>query len=356
MAFSRDSLQVLKERTLANYLSLFKPLDRTPRYNLVSVMANIDAGLFHMLQGDLVFLSKQIFPDTAEGEYLRAHWSSLVSPLYAVAAMGKTEVSGVTGKPVPAGTVFKSDSGKRYFSEKAVRVGDEGNVLVDIRAEEAGLDSNLTAGSQLSIVSAISSEINLKSVVGTDGIYGGVDTESDEKYLSRVLIHLRNPIRYGQRGDYAAWALDSTPEVTSAWEFKNFGVFGALLIQVISGNQRNGVYQTRNLAAVRDYISAVSPPIVFDVRTPDIVSINPEIKLLPLEDSQENRETVELRLKTYLQHTAKPGVIYTSGALRESIIDGVRITNVTVKIDGDISGGFKTTILQYPVLGELAWV
>ncbi|MCL2245076.1 MAG: baseplate J/gp47 family protein [Treponema sp.] len=356
MGFSRDSLQVLKDRTLANYLSLFKPLDRTPRHNLISIMANVDAGLFHMLQGDLVFLSKQLFPDTAEGEYLRAHWSVFVPPLYATAAIGKAEVSGIAGKPVPAGTIFKSNSGKKYFSEKAFRIGDNGKVPVDVRAEEAGLDSNLTAGSSLSIVSAISSDINETSNVDAAGIYGGTDAESDAEYLSRVLVHLLNPIRYGQRGDYASWALDSTPEVSSAWEFKNFGVFGALLIQVINGSQQSGVFQVYNLSAVRDYISTVSPPIIFDVRTPALISINPEIKLLPQEDSQENRDMAEIRLKTYLQYTAEPGVHVTSGALRESIIDGVKITNATVKISGDITGSLKTTILEYPVLGKITWV
>ena len=355
MAFLRDSLQVLKQRTLANYLSLFKPLDRTPRHNLVSVIANVDAGLFHMLQGDLVFLSKQLFPDTAEGEYLRTHWSLFIPPLYAVAAIGKTEVHGIIKKPVPAGTVFKSNTGKRYFSEKVFYIGDDGKVLVDIRAEEAGQDSNLSAGSALSIVSAIYSGIDSDAIVNEAGISGGMDAESDEEYLARVLIHLRNPVRYGQKGDYAAWALDSTPEVSNAWEFKNFGVFGALLIQVINGNQQNGVQQVHNLNAVRDYISAVSPPVVFEVRTPVFISIDPEINLLPHEDSQENREMAEKRLKIYLQYTAKPGICITSGALRESIIDGINITNVIVKISGDITGNLQTTILQYPVLGKITW-
>jgi len=356
MAFQRDSLPVLKEKTLANYYSLFKPLDKTPRHNLVSILANVDAGLSHMLQGDLVFLSKQLFPDTAEGEYLRSHWSLFVPPLYAIAAIGKVEVYGVVGVSIPVGTVFKSTSGKRYFTEKSFRILNDGKTLVDVKAEETGTDSNLTAGSSLSIVSAIFSGVDSKAVVGAEGILGGTDPESDEAYLHRVLVYLRNPTRYGKSGDYAAWAIDASPEVSNAWEFKNFGVFGALLIQVINGNQQNGIYQVNNLPAVRDYISAVSPPIVFEVRTPALVSINPELKLLPQEDSQENRDLAATRLKTYLQYTAKPGIYLTSGALRESIIDGVKITNITVKISGDIAGSLQTTILEYPVLGEITWV
>jgi len=356
MASNRDSLQVLKERTVANYMSLFKPLDRTPRYNLVSVMANVDAGLTHLLQGDLVFLSKQLFPDTAEGEYLRAHWSSRIPPLYAVAATGSVEVSGIAGRSVPAGVVFKSASGKRYFNEKSYNIFGNGKVIVNVKAENAGLDSNLEKGSPLSIVSAIPAGIDSTAIVGDEGILGGTDAESDEEYLVRVLVTLRNPNRYGQHGDFAAWALDATPEVTSAWEFRNFGVFGALLIQVINGNQTSGVYQVKNLATVRDYISTVSPPVVFDVRTPSLIPINLEIKLMPFEKTQKNIELVETRLKVYLQQIAKPGIRITSGMLKSAVIDGVTITDAEIKLAGDIAGIISTTILEYPVLGNIAWV
>jgi len=356
MSFNRDSLHVLKERTLANYMSLFKPLEKTPRYNLVSIMANIDAGLSHMLQGDLVFLSRQLFPDTAEREYLRAHWSNIVPPLYAIAAIGKVEVSGINGISIPAGIVFKSGSGKRYFTEKAYRIFSDGKAFVDVKAENAGSDSNLTAGSSLAVVSAIPSGIDSNAITATDGITGGVDAESDEEYLTRVLAALRNPSRCGQLGDYAAWAIDSSPEVSNAWEYKNFGIFGALLIQVINGNQQNGIHQVNNLAVVRDYISTVSPPIIFTVQTPSIISINPEIKLLGSEDTQENRELTETRLKAYLQFISKPGIQITSGALREAIIDGIKITDAAIKLEGDITGRFITTILEYPVLGDVIWV
>jgi uncharacterized phage protein gp47/JayE len=356
MAFDKDSLQVLKERTAANYMSLFKPLDRTPRYNLVSVLAYVDAGLAYSLQGDLFFLSKQLFPDSAEGEYLRAHWSSIVPPLYAVAAGGYVEVTGIAGRLIPSGTVFKSSSGTRYYTEKAYTISSNGKVIVSVKAETVGIDSNLEAGSLLTIISSTPQGINSDAIVCNEGILGGVDAESDEKYLARVLSTLRNPVRYGKNGDYAAWALDSTPEVTSAWEFRNFGVFGALLVQVISGDQISGVYQVRNLAAVRDYISNVSPFVIFDVRTPSLVPINPEIKLMQFENTQNNIELVEKRLKAYLQRIAKPGVKITTGMLREAIIDGVTITNAVIKLSGDVAGIKATTILEYPVLGVITWV
>jgi uncharacterized phage protein gp47/JayE len=87
-------------------VSLFRPFDKTPRQNLLKVFASVDAGIYHQLLGDLDFLAKQIFPDTAEGVYLREHWSSKTVPLYAVTAFGEITVTGAAGNAIPSGIVF----------------------------------------------------------------------------------------------------------------------------------------------------------------------------------------------------------------------------------------------------------
>jgi uncharacterized phage protein gp47/JayE len=227
--------------------------------------------------------------------------------------------------------------------------------VVQVKAEKAGAESNLEAGSNLKIISSIPSGIDSNAVTGANGINGGADSESDEEYLQRVMNELQNPSRYGKKGDYELWAIDSTPEVSNAWEFKNFGVFGALLIQVIGGNQLSGVYPVSNLTVVRDYISSMSPPILFDVRTPAIKPLNPAITLLSLEDTQSNRITAETRLKAFLQTVAAPGSNITAGSLRDSLIDGVAITDATVKLAGDSTGHIQMTVLEYPIVGAVSW-
>ena len=103
MPFSRDPLAVLLDRAYNNYMSLFKPLDKTPRYNLLRVFASSDAGMYHQLSGDLGFLADQLFPDTATGEYLRLHWSDRVPPLYAISAVGSIHIPGTpTPRSPPA--------------------------------------------------------------------------------------------------------------------------------------------------------------------------------------------------------------------------------------------------------------
>jgi hypothetical protein len=353
--FNREPLAVLLDRAYNNYISLFKPLDKTPRYNLLKVFASSDAGMYHQLLGDLGFLADQIFPDTATGEYLRLHWSDRVPPLYASTAVGTIQISGVSNAAVPAGLVYASAAGQRYFTESSYQIGGEGTVTALVKSESFGTETNLPPGEDLFLVTSIPAGLDSKAVTIGDGITGGADAESDAAYLVRVLQYLQNPSRYGKPGDFADWAVDSSPEVSKAWEFKNFGVFGALLIQVIGGSQIDGVTQVGNLALVSDYISTVAPPVLFTVRTPELILLNPSITLLPAEDTGTNRELVSGRLKTYLQATALPGRTYTAGMLREAVIDGVTISDGTVKLNGSITGETATTILQLPVLGAETW-
>jgi uncharacterized phage protein gp47/JayE len=92
--------------------------------SLLKVFSAVDAGIYHQLLGDLEYLSRQIFPGTAEGEILREHWSSRVTPLYATGAAGEIAVSGVPGRAVPAGVVFQAAGGEKYYTEKAYETGN----------------------------------------------------------------------------------------------------------------------------------------------------------------------------------------------------------------------------------------
>lgn len=353
--FKRDSLAVILDRVYNNYMSRFKPLEKTPRYNLLRVLAAVEAGTYHQLLGDLSFLSDQLFPDTATGEYLRLHWSDRVPPLYATPAVGNLRITGSVDAAVPAGLVFAAPNGKKFYTDKAARISEGGYIDVSVTAEEGGALSNLAAEIEVSLISSTPAGIDSVATVSAGGLAGGVDGETDAEYLSRVLLYLRNNVRYGKPGDFAAWAVDSSAEVTKAWEIKNFGPLGALLIQVVGGNQIDGVLQVGNLSIVHNYIDTVAPPVIYTVKTPDLVPINPSIALSPAEDTTENREIVLGRLQTFLQATASPGYSYSAGQLRDAIIDGIIITDATVLIDGSISGIVSTTVLEYPVLGDVSW-
>ena len=75
-----------------------------------------------------------------------------------------------------------------------------------------------------------------------------------------------------------------------------------------------------------------------------LVPLNPALSL-PGNDSVSNRELVASKIKTYLQSTALPGKMYSSGMLRDAFVDGVNIISGVVKLNGDANGVIETTIL-----------
>lgn len=153
MPIERDSLNTLQKKITHNYLSTFKPLENTTKYNILKTMANVDAGIYHQLLGDLEFLSKQIFPDTATGEYLRSHWSDKVAPLYGQQATGNILI---TGKPlirIPAGCVFSSTTGNKYYTTENYRINENGQVLATVLASDTGTEYNLAKDSVLTLSS-----------------------------------------------------------------------------------------------------------------------------------------------------------------------------------------------------------
>lgn len=353
MPLNRESLSTLKEKTFSNYMSLLRPLDKTPRYNILKVLAFCEAGAQHQLLGDIDFLSEQLFPDTASGDYLRMHWSDRVAPLYAGTAAGTIIQKGTQGSAIPAGTVYTSQSGKRYYTDTAYKIGGDGTASVRVYAEAAGNESNIDEGEELAISSAIPTGVETKATVASGGIAGGTDAETDEAYRNRVLLYQRNFSRYGKPGDFAAWAIDSSVEVTKAWEIKGcYGVFGVMLVIVLGGNHFDGINRVANTDAVRDYIRTLCPPVQFTVRSPELVELNPAIRLLEDEDTVLNRERVTTRLKSYLESKAKPGCTIKESTLKSVCADGFFVTEVKLSIDG---GDKQFTAFQYPVLGSVRW-
>ncbi len=350
MDFDRPTLTELQERVSNDYLTRFQLLKKTPRYNLLSAISKTDAGMYHGLYSNLVYLSRQIFPDTAEGEMLRAHWSDRVPPLSATGAIGPVQFSGTPSAPVPAGLLLKHANGQEYYLPSAVKIAAGGTISGTIKASVSGAAANLEAGETLSIISSVPPGVNNIVTVVSPGLTGGIDSESDEDYLARVLLYLRSSSRYGKKGDFAAWAIDSSPEVSNAWEFKNYSIFGALLIQVVQGSHLTGLSQVTNLELVKSYIETVAPPALFTVKTPEILFINPTVTLLPTEDTLANRELAENRMKTYLSIKIEPGITVTAAQIRDSIVDGLILTDATVVIERGSS-----TKLQILDTGVITW-
>lgn len=121
-----------------------------------------------------------------------------------------------------------------------------------------------------------------------------------------MLPKYRNRFATGKAGRTARTVCIFKPRLCSPR--KNFGVFGALLIQVISGDHFKGISQVGNLSVVTAYIDSVAPPVMYTVRTPTLKPIRMTVTLLAIESTSENQGIVRNRINGYLNASARPGV------------------------------------------------
>lgn len=345
-----ESLEQLKAKILNQYYSELNPLENTPKYNLVKVIANVEAGIQYSLLGDIEFLKKQIFPDTAEKDFLRAHWADRVPPLYAEVASGSILVKGIAGVSIPSGSIFRSEQGNNYFITNTYIITENGSVEIEVQAENAGTKYNLKSESKLKLASNLIANVESEAVVQRD-IAGGTDGETDEAYLIRVLNYIKGK-NNGGNGDFADEALNSSSEVSKAFEFKNFNVFGALLVVVIGGNADTGFIKVSNIDKVQKHIEQKYPYTIFTVKTPEIITINITIELKKEEDTVGIREMLSFTIKEYFNKRVKPDMEIKASLIKNLIVDDINITEANVVIDG---GDRYCNQLEYAVLGTITW-
>ena len=307
----------------------FWPLAQSPRYSLLRVLASLAGADRFLTQENLARLEREIFPDTASVEVLREHWRGRVVPLGASFAEGEVVFRGIDGVLVPEGSLWRSTGGQFYFLKKAAQITG-GTAKGSVCAEKPGAAGNLAAKAELMLSSSRISGLEIKAKV--IGVGGGVDAETDEAYRARVIAYERQSLRTGKSGDWSSWAVESTTEVTQAWEFPNFDSSGAVLIIVVGGNQKTGLKTVANTQAVKDFLLKAAPLQMVVVKSARIQRIDLEIDLLRSEDTQANRDGIAQRLREYWQAAARPLASYTSEQLRSEVVDGRNISRAALRI------------------------
>lgn len=147
--------------------------------------------IFHLYQ-QLEFMEKQMFPQTATGEYLEHHGA--IRDLYkknANAAGGNLQFGRETAASqdilIPAGTVctVSSGNGIMYITvEDGVLKAGSQSVLIPARASVTGRDTNAAAGKIDRLVSGI---VGIESVTNPENFTGGMEDEDEEVFRKRLL-------------------------------------------------------------------------------------------------------------------------------------------------------------------------
>jgi len=352
MPFERPSLAEIQERVRTDIRSRLPNAQPELRRSLLGVLADTEAGGIHGLYGYLDYLSKQIFPDTADNDYL-LRWASIwgVDRSPAVAASGNVSVSGVSGSQVVSGSVLSGQQGIEYITLTTLIMDGSGTGLVGVEARTAGAAGNLDEGAVLSFVSPVQG-VDGQVDVAAGGLTGGTDQQSIEQLRTELLNRIRQPPHGGAEADYVGWALAGHPDITRAWVYPNELDPGTVTVRVVTDDLPSLIPSQSILDSVQSYIDSPRPvQVPTYVVAPTAIPLDLSISLMP--DSSEVRARVEAAVKDWLSRNAAPGSTIYLSELSGVIYVAAGTSRHTLQSPiADVAHAFN----EIPVLGVITWL
>lgn len=217
------------------------------------------------------WIARQIFPDTADSEYLERHANLRgLRRRNPTAAAGYATGSGALPDAViDAGLQIKQ--GERFFiTTEQIVVQPDGRYRVAVKALDDGLVGNVSDG-QAQFMAAPSG-VPSGCVINAEG---GTDAESDGSLLERLLARIRRPAAGGNKYDFQDWALE-VDGVTSAYVYPLRRGLGTVDIVITSGNQ---LPTPETIKACQEHIDSVRPVTAKNVlvMAPEPVAVNVDV-------------------------------------------------------------------------------
>lgn len=360
MPWSRTPLSRLIRRQQSDLEARVAGLTAKIKHTVEYGLARAQAAAVHMLHGHIGWVARQIFPDTADEEYVVRSGEIFKTPRkQAGKAAGEVIVTGNAAAIVPIDTEIQYLTGDpeidanapRYRFTAAVTLPLNGETTGAVEALEPGAAGNLPGSAVLSFISPVPN-VDADVTVSEDApIADGTDLEPlDPDYRERVLFAWRNPPKGGGPGDYVQWA-EGVAGVTRSWELGNVPNPGAVTVLIVNDTQDPITPTQALIDAVQAYLESKAP-ITATVYTeaPTLIALDPDISLD--DDTPELREAVAAELKDLLENTD-----YRAGELKLSQIDDA-ISNApgwtghTLNSPvSNITYGAK----EIPVVGTITW-
>ncbi|SDK32374.1 baseplate J/gp47 family protein [Billgrantia gudaonensis] len=353
MPWQSPTLNQLAEQIRADMRGRLPDAQPALRRALLRVVADVDAGAVHGLYGYLAWLAKQLIIDTAEDEWLE-RWASIwgIRRDSAVAAAGEILLTGTPGAQLLEGVELEHDSGVIVTLDETVTLNAQGEATGSVTATEAGSDGNLAAGETLRLVSA-ESGIDGEATVGSDGITGGAERESNERLRARLLDRIQRQPHGGNEDDYIMWAREAHPDVTRVWVYPHAPDVGEVTVRLVCDDLDDIIPTTEVIDAVKEHIDRERPVAArgFYAIAPAAAPLNFEIRLTP--DTAEARARVTDALADYLAQAAEPG-----GTLyREPLSGVIYVAAGESRHEMPVPADDVThTVNQIATLGTITWL
>lgn len=350
MAFERPTLSELVDRVQADLVSRLGLSSPVLRRSVVYVLARVIAAAVHMLYGTLSYLSRQVFPDLSDEEYLVRQAALFgTDRTEADYAQGDVVFTGTNGTNIPAGTAVVRADGYRYTTDALVTIA-VGTATAAVTSDSAAANANASSGTTLTLESPISG-INSTSTVDSGGLTSGADQETVSALRTRLLERMQSPPHGGTAADYIAWAKEVSG-VTRAWCYPLEDGPGTVTVRFVRDGDASLIPDSGEVSDVQDYIDAVRPVTAdVTVEAPVAVPLAMTIEVTP--DTATIRAAVEAEIEDMLLAYAEPGgtILLSQIEVAVGTASGVTDFDVTVPA-ADVTHATG----EIATLGTITWV
>jgi len=245
------SVEQIKDRIISDVEGKINQTIPALPLSLVKVMAAAIAATVFLLYQSILWVYKQIFPNSADRASLILLGAVVgITPTQAVQAILLCDVPG-SGAQVNAGTLFISNIGITYRVQTTTAIVGLFAPDVPMIALTGGEIGNLANGEILDISQPVVGLDGTAEVASTDTL--GVDEESDESFAARVSLRYR--IRYitGSTGAYAVNGLEA-PNFIWIGPFEDETEPGKVNVYGKVDNQPDGIPSGAQLAVLESYL------------------------------------------------------------------------------------------------------
>lgn len=293
-----------------------------------AVRANSVASAIYGLYQHQKWIVRQMFPDTADHDYLVLHARTRnLSQKLATNAGGKALFTGTANAKLPSGLQFRlQGTGTTYQTTAAGTIGADGTATIPARALVAGTAGNLTAQATATLMTTPS---GVDGTVTVLTMTGGTEDETDPELLARLLEVIRRPAAGGNKYDYHTWAV-SVSGVTEAYVYPLRRGYGTVDVVITSAD---GLPSEDTIAAVQAYIDDQRPVTAKNtlILAPSVITTDVKINVRRSTDLSldEAKAQIQSVVTNYFNRLAP-----SETAVRSQI--GALVSDIAGVIDYDI--------------------
>jgi uncharacterized phage protein gp47/JayE len=291
---------------------------------------------------------KLVFARTSEDEWLemRSEEHGVIKRT-GEEAITEVKFSGSVGVTIPENSLIQTESGLSYYTVEEVITNDNGEAFVNVKAEEIGVQYNVPANAITEIPVKIT---GIKSVTNPDIVDSGVNPETDQELLDRLLLKVRNPATSGNDNHYKQWALEvdgiGDARVKPLWAGD-----GTVKVIVISSDRT--AVDSITLQNVRDYIESSKPiGATVSVISANTLDINIEVDVDLAEDYTlaEVESNISERIINYLQSIAFSETYASYAIIGSNILNSEGVIDYTNLL---VNGGTSNVSIGDEDVAEL---